>query len=201
MAGLVDISQSLPHRCTSLRCFLSFLFRPYMAPKQPCAKYQYVVTPAGPKIVPVLDAYSKDEESPADYNSGGYLQVKINDTFKDDRYLVLRKLGYVLSCFCHSLIQPFPILISPFENRYEPFTHITRSAGGIFPPYGSQGTISKSLFPPSSISSSLPMRTSNLLSDAFLRRVASPCCIASRRCAQNCFLYMTLRRSLRAVNH
>ncbi|KAI8983413.1 Pkinase-domain-containing protein [Trametes punicea] len=65
-----------------------------MAPKQPCAKYQYVVTSSGPKIVPVPDAYSKDEESPADYNAGGYLQVKINDTFKDGRYLVLRKLGW-----------------------------------------------------------------------------------------------------------
>ncbi|OSD05852.1 Pkinase-domain-containing protein [Trametes coccinea BRFM310] len=65
-----------------------------MAPKQPCAKYQYVVTSSGPKIVPVPDAVSKDEESPADYNSGGYLQVKINDTFKDGRYLVLRKLGW-----------------------------------------------------------------------------------------------------------
>ncbi|KAI0757348.1 kinase-like protein [Daedaleopsis nitida] len=65
-----------------------------MAPKQPCAKYQYVVTPTGPKIVPVPDVYSKDEEAPADYNSGGYLQVKINDSFKDGRYLVLRKLGW-----------------------------------------------------------------------------------------------------------
>ncbi|KAM5532771.1 hypothetical protein V8D89_013568 [Ganoderma adspersum] len=65
-----------------------------MAPKQPCAKYRYVVTSSGPKIVPVPDVYSKDEEAPADYNSGGYLQVKINDTFKDGRYLVLRKLGW-----------------------------------------------------------------------------------------------------------
>ncbi|TBU34891.1 kinase-like protein [Dichomitus squalens] len=65
-----------------------------MAPKQPCAKYQYVVTSSGPKIVPVPDAYSKDEEAPADYNTGGYLQVKIRDTFKDGRYLVLRKLGW-----------------------------------------------------------------------------------------------------------
>ena len=67
-----------------------------MAPKQPCAKYQYVVTSSGPKIVPVPDACSKDEESPADYNQGGYLQVKVRDTFKDGRYTVLRKLGYVL---------------------------------------------------------------------------------------------------------
>ncbi|RDX56243.1 kinase-like protein [Lentinus brumalis] len=65
-----------------------------MAPKQPCAKYQYVVTAAGPKIVPVHDVHNKDEESPADYNSGGYLPVKINDSFKDGRYLVLRKLGW-----------------------------------------------------------------------------------------------------------
>ncbi|KAI0639031.1 Pkinase-domain-containing protein [Trametes polyzona] len=65
-----------------------------MAPKQPCAKYQYVVTSSGPKIVPVPDVHNKDEESPADYNSGGYLQVKINDSFKDGRYLVTRKLGW-----------------------------------------------------------------------------------------------------------
>ncbi|TFK57525.1 kinase-like protein [Heliocybe sulcata] len=63
-------------------------------PQQPCAKFQYVVTPAGPKIVPVPDVESKDEESPADYNSGGYLQVKIKDTFKEDRYVVVRKLGW-----------------------------------------------------------------------------------------------------------
>ncbi|KAH9853024.1 Pkinase-domain-containing protein [Lenzites betulinus] len=65
-----------------------------MAPKQPLAKYQYIVTPSGPKIVPVPDPSSKDEEAPADYNSGGYLQVKINDSFKDGRYLVTRKLGW-----------------------------------------------------------------------------------------------------------
>ncbi|CAL1696201.1 unnamed protein product [Somion occarium] len=65
-----------------------------MAPPQPCAKYQYVVTAAGPKIVPVPDAHSKDEESPADYNTGGYLPVKVKDTFKDGRYIVLRKLGW-----------------------------------------------------------------------------------------------------------
>ena len=70
-----------------------------MAPKQPCAKYQYVVTSSGPKIVPVPDVHNKDEESPADYNSGGYLQVKINDSFKDGRYLLTRKLGYVLTLF------------------------------------------------------------------------------------------------------
>ncbi|KZT06277.1 kinase-like protein [Laetiporus sulphureus 93-53] len=65
-----------------------------MAPKQPCAKYEYVVTPAGPKILPVADVHNKDEESPADYNAGGYLQIKLRDTFKDGRYVVLRKLGW-----------------------------------------------------------------------------------------------------------
>ena len=65
-----------------------------MAPKEPCAKYQYVVTSSGPKIVPVQDNVSKEEESAADYNTGGYLPVKINDVFRDGRYLVLRKLGY-----------------------------------------------------------------------------------------------------------
>ena len=64
-----------------------------MAPKQPCAKYQYVVTHAGPKILPVDEPSCKDEESPADYNAGGYLPVKVNDTFCSNRYRVVRKLG------------------------------------------------------------------------------------------------------------
>lgn len=64
-----------------------------MAQKQPCAKYQYVLGPSGPKILPVPDVASKDEESIADYNAGGYLPIKVKDTFKDGRYLVLRKLG------------------------------------------------------------------------------------------------------------
>jgi hypothetical protein len=71
-----------------------------MAPKQPCAKYQYVVTPAGPKILPVDEPSCKDEESPADYNAGGYLPVKVGDAFKHGRYRVIRKLGcvsYILS--------------------------------------------------------------------------------------------------------
>ncbi len=38
----------------------------------------------------------KDEESPADYNDGGYLQVKPSDLFKDGRYTIVRKLGSVL---------------------------------------------------------------------------------------------------------
>jgi hypothetical protein len=38
----------------------------------------------------------KDEESPAEYNTGGYLQVKPSDVFKDGRYTILRKLGYRL---------------------------------------------------------------------------------------------------------
>jgi len=64
-----------------------------MANKLACAKYQYVVTPSGPKILPVEETPSKDEESPADYNAGGYLQVKVGDTFKNGRYRVIRKLG------------------------------------------------------------------------------------------------------------
>ncbi|KZT65553.1 kinase-like protein [Daedalea quercina L-15889] len=65
-----------------------------MAPKQSCAAYEYVVTSAGPRILPVADVQSKDEESPADYNAGGYLPVKVGDTFKENRYIVLRKLGW-----------------------------------------------------------------------------------------------------------
>ena len=70
--------------------------------QQQCAKYQYVVTAAGPKIVPVpahVQQESKDEESAADYNTGGYLAVKVQDTFKNGRYVVLRKLGCVPPLF------------------------------------------------------------------------------------------------------
>lgn len=47
------------------------------------------------------DPVPKDEESPADYNTGGYLPVKVNDTFSNHRYRVVRKLGCV---FCHITI-------------------------------------------------------------------------------------------------
>jgi len=53
-------------------------------------KYQYVLASSVPKVVPVPD---KDEESPADYNVGGYLPIRIGDTFKSARYVVARKLG------------------------------------------------------------------------------------------------------------
>ncbi|KAM6497980.1 Protein kinase-like domain containing protein [Amanita muscaria] len=65
-----------------------------MAHKKPCAKYQYVVTPSGPKILPVDEPSCKDEESPADYNAGGYLPIKVNDTFRNNRYRIVRKLGW-----------------------------------------------------------------------------------------------------------
>jgi hypothetical protein len=64
-----------------------------MAPK--CASYKYVITDTGPKILPVDEPSLKDEESPADYNAGGYLPLKVGDTFKQGRYRVLRKLGCV----------------------------------------------------------------------------------------------------------
>jgi hypothetical protein len=64
-----------------------------MGPKPPHSTYHYVVTPAGPKILPVDDPLLKDEESPVDYNTGGYLPVKLDDTFKGGRYQVVRKLG------------------------------------------------------------------------------------------------------------
>lgn len=70
--------------------------------QQTCAKYQYVVTPNGPKILPVDEPSCKDEESPADYNAGGYLPVKLNDTFKNARYRVVRKLGCVFIFFSSS---------------------------------------------------------------------------------------------------
>ena len=67
-----------------------------MAPKNAYAKYQYLVTQKGTKVLSGIPAaFPKDEECPADYNSGGYLPVKLRDTFKDGRYVVIRKLGYV----------------------------------------------------------------------------------------------------------
>ncbi|KAJ7275407.1 kinase-like domain-containing protein [Mycena haematopus] len=66
-----------------------------MAPSTMQCAYKYVLTPAGqPKILPVDEYSCKDEESPAEYNTGGYCPVKLNDTFKLGRYRVLRKLGW-----------------------------------------------------------------------------------------------------------
>ena len=68
-------------------------------PKQdlhrPCASYRYVLTPQGGKFIQVPDQETKDEESPADYNPGGYLPIQVGDTFKHGRYKVVRKLGSV----------------------------------------------------------------------------------------------------------
>lgn len=64
-----------------------------MSSNQVCTNYQYVVTSSGPKILPVDETSTKSEESPADYNAGGYLPVKLDDTFKHGRYRVIRKLG------------------------------------------------------------------------------------------------------------
>ncbi|KAJ3868433.1 kinase-like domain-containing protein [Lentinula novae-zelandiae] len=65
-----------------------------MSSNQACTNYQYVVTSSGPKILPVDETSTKSEESPADYNAGGYLPVKLDDTFKHGRYRVIRKLGW-----------------------------------------------------------------------------------------------------------
>ena len=134
-----------------------------MAHKQPCAKYEYVVTSSGPKIVPVTEAYSKDEESPADYNSGGYLQVKLKDTFKNGRYTVLRKLGYVLIISRgYGNRATFSCALSKPPVFYLLLTSITRLAGATSPPSGSSKTISEcSLSYLSSSSSSPPSSSRN----------------------------------------
>jgi len=88
-----------------------------MAPKNACAKYQYVVTPNGPKIVSVNPTtLPKDEESPADYNSGGYLPVKLRDSFKDGRYVVIRKLGYGF---------PAPLIASLLDHSSSSWGHFS----------------------------------------------------------------------------
>ncbi|KAH6917423.1 CMGC/SRPK protein kinase [Coprinopsis sp. MPI-PUGE-AT-0042] len=65
-----------------------------MASKPLCSKYQFITSSKGPQILPFDQPACKDEESPADYNTGGYLPVKVNDTFKQGRYRVVRKLGW-----------------------------------------------------------------------------------------------------------
>jgi hypothetical protein len=47
---------------------------------------------------------SKEEEAPSGYNTGGYMMVRVGDAFKEGRYVVLRKLGLVLSS---STLPPF----------------------------------------------------------------------------------------------
>jgi serine/threonine protein kinase len=94
-----------------------------MAPKQQqCTSYRYVLTPYGGKFIQVPDQQSKDEESPADYNPGGYLPVQVGDTFKHGRYKVLRKLGFVI-----------------FFSIYTSFSQISL-AGVISRPFGSSKT-------------------------------------------------------------
>lgn len=88
-APVSPLFQSVPviHRCTqraTQQCMAS--------QKSQCDKYKYIVTPTGPAIVQVHEA-SVFEESASDYNAGGYLPIQPSDTFKDGRYVVLRKLG------------------------------------------------------------------------------------------------------------
>ena len=104
---------------------------PFSQQQAQCAKYQYVVTAAGPKIVPVsahAQQESKDEESAADYNSGGYLAVKLGDAFKNGRYVVQRKLGCV------------PPLVSPFSSSEVSDASIYNTAGDTSRRYGSSRT-------------------------------------------------------------
>jgi hypothetical protein len=71
----------------------------------------------------------KDEESPADYNYGGYLPVKVGDAFKDGRYTIVRKLGYD---------PPFLFVVGPSQFAL---------VGATFPPYGSSRTLCTSFRP------------------------------------------------------
>lgn len=76
-----------------------------MAHKLPCQKYTFVKNSDGQpgKFISVDEPPCKDEESPADYNTGGYLPVKVNDVFHS-RYRVVRKLGLVLVLFYFSIV-------------------------------------------------------------------------------------------------
>ncbi len=67
-----------------------------MAPQQPPARYSYVETSAGPKILPVEEPSCKDEESQQITTQEDIYQSKLSDSFKNNRYKVIRKLGCVL---------------------------------------------------------------------------------------------------------
>jgi len=67
------------------------------------APYRLCLAPFAPQLTILFSSMSpKDEEPPADYNDGGYLQVKPSDLFKDGRYTIVRKLGCALPL-------PFPL--------------------------------------------------------------------------------------------
>ena len=90
-------------------------------------------SPKSPSTCPFHSISSmspKDEESPAEYNYGGYLQVKVADSFKDQRYTVVRKLGCVLFPF---------FVVGPPQL---PIVGVT------FPPYGLSRTLCTSSLSP-----------------------------------------------------
>lgn len=94
------------------------------ASNKKCEKFQYIVTPTGPMIVPVLDEHNKDEEAPSEYNQGGYLVVRVKDTFKEGRYVVVRKLGYVRSF--SSLLSPLSLSGWVLDYTFGPVWHPLR---------------------------------------------------------------------------
>jgi hypothetical protein len=53
-----------------------------------------------------------EEEAPTDYGKGGYLRVAIGDRLgRDDRYVIKRKLGYVMLLPGLSRCTPFNAVI------------------------------------------------------------------------------------------
>ncbi|KAH8828629.1 kinase-like domain-containing protein [Flagelloscypha sp. PMI_526] len=56
-------------------------------------KHYDIATRASLKIL-LVDKVSTNEESPAGYKLGGYLPIKVSDSFKSGRYEVVRKLGW-----------------------------------------------------------------------------------------------------------
>jgi len=73
----------------------------------------------------------KDEESPADYNYGGYLQVKVGDAFKDGRYTIVRKLG----CALFPLFRRRPVSISSSWGHFSTVWLVKDSLYVISPPH------------------------------------------------------------------
>ena len=71
----------------------------------------------------------KDEESPADYNYGGYLQVKVGDAFKDGRYTIVRKLG----CALFPLFRPQPVSVSSSWGHFSTVWLVKDSLYVIYP--------------------------------------------------------------------
>lgn len=80
-------------KCLSLTssCCLS---RSHWGPSTPGSKSSWQAMSHGSYSSQSVSIMTEEEEDWEDYVKGGYHPVKIGDTFSDERYIVVRKLGW-----------------------------------------------------------------------------------------------------------